>query len=178
MDKDIEAVKDIIKECDPDYVSEASDGDLDAFAFQIDDYYKKPVEVKFNNALEADAHNWDVREIQPVEGLELTPPLLSDEEIKELTGHTTSYEPKDNLINYCLNEVREVAEAQRDNDVKWCEQKIAEAERDLLRTLRAKWSQDHAGGSAVMAIRLNDWVEISKEKGIQDDWWELKEGGS
>ncbi len=74
-------------------------------------YKYKPVdEPKFNNALEADAHNWDTRELEPKpdEG------LLTDEEIQELTLHTTSYEPKDTQINYSLIEVRKIVKTQRD----------------------------------------------------------------
>jgi len=38
--------------------------------------------------------------------------VMSDEEIKKLTGHTTTYEPKDTQISYSLKSIGVVVKAQ------------------------------------------------------------------
>ena len=46
---------------------------------------------------------------------------------------------------------------------------------NTLRELRDMWAYEQAAGSAVMAVRLDRWVEYCHSVGIEDDWWELKE---
>ena len=49
-----------------------------------------------------------------------------------------------------------------------------DAEIELLKELRDKWAYESAAGHPVMALRLEKWIEICREKGITDNWWELR----
>jgi len=71
--------------------------------------------------------------------------LLTDEEIQNLTGHTTSYEPKETQINYSLISVRKIAKEQLKKVIDQLKQKTVKA-----------W-----GGNRI--ILSEDWEAILKE---------------
>ncbi len=58
-----------------------------------------------------------------------------------------------------------------------CPECMAESiEQCLLIAIRDKWAYELAAGHPVMALKLEDWVKLCKDKGINNqDWWELKE---
>ncbi len=48
---------------------------------------------------------------------------------------------------------------------------------DILTDIREEWAYESALGHPVMALRLEKWVEICREAGVDKDWWELKQDG-